>query len=77
MEKSIIIHVGVVKYTKRRICLFVLKFYSPVNPLVPCRVWSVYLQYSQRDIPIDLGRHHDQFLRHGDASSCLRDERDS
>ena len=23
MEKSIIIHVGVVKYTKRRICLFV------------------------------------------------------
>ena len=43
MEKSIIIHVGMVKYTKRRICLFVLKFYSPVNLLEPCRVWSVYL----------------------------------
>ena len=33
--------------------------------------------YSQRDIPIDLGCHHDQFFRHGVASSCHRDERDS
>ena len=25
------------------ICLFVLRFYSPVNPMGLCRVWSVYL----------------------------------
>ena len=24
-------------------CLFVLRFYSPVNPMGPCRAWSVYL----------------------------------
>ena len=35
------------------------------------------IQYSQRDIPIDLGRHHDQFFRHDVAFSCHRDERDS
>ena len=35
------------------------------------------VQYSQRDIPIDLGRHHDHFFRHSVASSCHRDERDS
>ena len=40
-------------------------------------IFPIDLQYSQRDIPIDLGRHHDQFFRHGVASSCHRDERDS
>ena len=24
-------------------CLFVLRFYSPVNPMGSCRAWSVYL----------------------------------
>ena len=24
-------------------CLFVLRFYSPVNPIGSCRAWSVYL----------------------------------
>ena len=24
-------------------CLFVLKFYGPVNPMGSCRAWSVYL----------------------------------
>ena len=25
------------------ICLFVLRFYSPVNPMGSCRAWLVYL----------------------------------
>ena len=25
------------------VCLFVLRFYSPVNPMGSCRAWSVYL----------------------------------
>ena len=25
------------------VCLFVLKFYRPVNPMGSCRAWSVYL----------------------------------
>ena len=24
------------------VCLFVLRFYSPVNPMGPCQAWSVY-----------------------------------
>ena len=29
--------------TKKKFCLFVLRFYSPVNPLGSCPAWSVYL----------------------------------
>ena len=25
------------------VCLFVLRFYGPVNPVGSCRAWSVYL----------------------------------
>ena len=25
------------------VCLFVLRFYDPVNPMGSCRAWSVYL----------------------------------
>ena len=25
------------------VCLFVLRFYGPVNPMGSCRAWSVYL----------------------------------
>ena len=25
------------------VCVFVLRFYSPVNPMGSCRAWSVYL----------------------------------
>ena len=30
-------------FTYIELCLFVLMFYGPVNPIGSCRAWSVYL----------------------------------
>ena len=30
-------------HTLRIICLFVLRFYGPVNPMGSCQAWSIYL----------------------------------
>ena len=70
----------------KKVKIFVFKF----NSYIMKTLWGISLifdilvdiQYSQRDIPIHLGRHHDHFFRHhffrhGVASSCHRDERDS
>ena len=43
IAKMVMVHLPRWPPCQFMVCLFVLRFYGPVNPMGSCRAWSVYL----------------------------------